>query len=139
MSDDRSPSVCDRCYQVWLSGSDDFAPDCVSGCRQAYQAWRDGETVSTEDSAEALRLHIQERGKQVRALAAEITRESAADSRLDELARAYYEFDDLFQPPSWPAWTDADAVKEEVRERYRSKARDLLKLEAIIQAGGTIP
>lgn len=91
--------------------------------------------MSTEDVAQARR--IRERGKQVRELAIEIVRESAADSRLDELARAYYEFDDMFRPASGPKWTDTDLGMAGVRERYRSKARDLLKVEAIILSGST--
>ncbi|MGN2634644.1 hypothetical protein ACTD5D_00300 [Nocardia takedensis] len=89
--------------------------------------------------SDADRQRLKERGKQVRDLAVAIVRESATVDRLDELARACYEFDDLFQPPAWPPWTDTNAVDETVRERYRNKARDLLKVETFIQTSGCGP
>lgn len=48
---DWSPPTCDRCYQAWLRGSNDFAPDCISGCGAAYEAWWCGETVQQEIAA----------------------------------------------------------------------------------------
>ncbi|NKY60444.1 hypothetical protein [Nocardia flavorosea] len=78
----------------------------------------------------AWRVRMQEHGKQVRDLAVEIVRVGAEDARLDELARACYEFYDAHQPPAWPDWNDAEPA---MRDRYVNKAVDLLKLEGLVQ------